>query len=222
MFISASTTLIARFRALSRRTGFVTVITVLAPTLAQAQITNRVIVPSTAFGAITVIDTATNTIVGTPANAFGANDAAVTLDGRSILVVNANLSTVTRYALDPLTGAPTDVFNVGLDAAGIAITPDGRKAYVSCAGEVDVLDLTTMTVATAIPVASALPGGIAISTDGTQVYVPEGDLDDVVVIDVATDAIVGSPIAVGSGPVGVATTAGGVVLVSNFNDTRCR
>lgn len=86
---------------------------VVAPTLAQAQVTSRVIVPSTAFGMVTVIDTATNTIVGTPANSMGATDVAVTPDGRSILVVNGNLDTLSRYALDPLSGAATDTLTVG-------------------------------------------------------------------------------------------------------------
>jgi hypothetical protein len=77
-------------------TWCVTSVTVLAPTLVHGQITNRVVVPSTAFGAITVIDTAMNTIVGTPTNTVGEADVAVTPDGRSILVVNAALGTLTR------------------------------------------------------------------------------------------------------------------------------
>src|SRR5690242_17165141 len=47
-------------------TVFVTIMmaAVLAPAHVQAQITNRVVVPSTAFGTITVIDTMTNAVVG--------------------------------------------------------------------------------------------------------------------------------------------------------------
>jgi DNA-binding beta-propeller fold protein YncE len=117
-----------------------------------------------------------------------------------------------------LTGAATDTLPVGPSPAGVAVTPDGHKAYVSCAGEVSVIDLKTMTILPSIPIASAMPGGVAISATGTQVFVPEGDLADVVVIDVATDTTVGTPISVGDGPLGVATRPDGLVLVSNFND----
>ena len=127
-------------------TVFVTVMmaTVLAPARVQAQITDRVAVPSTAFGTITVIDTATNVVVGTPVHTFGTTDAAVTPDGHSILVVNGNTDTLTRYALDPLSGMATASVSVGLTPTGVAITPDGRKAYVTCVGEVTVVDLATI------------------------------------------------------------------------------
>ena len=57
----------------------------------------------------------------------------------------------------------------------------------------------------AIPVGSG-PFGIAITPDGTTAYVTSGNVDNVTVIDMATNTVVGSPIPVGRRPRGIAIT----------------
>ncbi|HKE02161.1 MAG TPA: hypothetical protein VKE69_14180, partial [Planctomycetota bacterium] len=81
---------------------------------------------------------------------------------------------------------------VGTYPAGIAVTPNGARAYVvrDYNGVVVVLDLATNSVLTTIPVSANAFAGIsaaAVSPDGTRAYVLSGQL---LVIDTATNAVV--------------------------------
>lgn len=95
--------------------------------------------------------------------------------------------------------------------SGIAITPDGTRAYVTNTSDDTVIpiDLATNTAGTAIPVLGAGPTGIAITPDGTRAYVTDQNSDEVSVIDLATNTEVGTPIAVGDFPQGIAITPNG-------------
>jgi YVTN family beta-propeller protein len=90
----------------------------------------------------------------------------------------------------------------------VAVSPDGKRAYVASYNPksiVTVIDTATSLVLAHIPIAS-LPMlfGVAVSVDGTQVYVTDG-VQTVVVIDTATNQVMGDPIPVGSGPIAMAT-----------------
>jgi len=69
---------------------------------------------------------------------------------------------------------------------------------------VSVIDTATNTVVAAIPV-GLFPEGVAITPDGTRVYVPNLGFDTVSVIDTATNTVVAT-ITVGGGPLAVAIT----------------
>ncbi len=69
--------------------------------------------------------------------------------------------------------------------AYFAVTPDGRKLFVSCATEVDVIDTQTLAVIATIPLPDA--GPIAITLDGKRVFAAWGDL---AIIDAATNSLV--------------------------------
>ena len=90
--------------------------------------------------------------------------------------------------------------------AGVAITPDGNRAYVTSPGEgtVSVIDTATNTVVATIPVGVG-PIGVAITPDGTRAYVTNGDSNTVSVIDTATNTLVAT-VPVGVRPVAVAIT----------------
>ncbi|EEN86133.1 putative Ig domain protein, partial [Rhodococcus erythropolis SK121] len=61
------------------------------------------------------------------------------------------------------------------------------------------------------------PLGVAFTPDGSRAYVTSQDASTVSVIDVATNAVVGDPIAVGTNPVAVAITPDGSrVYVANI------
>jgi len=87
---------------------------------------------STSFssGSVSVIDTATNTVVGSPIP-VGTNPVGVaaTPAGRFAYVANANSDTVSviSTATNTVVGSPIPV---GSGPSGVALTPDGRFAYV--------------------------------------------------------------------------------------------
>jgi YVTN family beta-propeller protein len=79
--------------------------------------------------------------------------------------------------------------------SGIAISPDGMRAYVNNhdsdpGSVVYVIDLATRTVITQIAV-GAFPASIAMTPDGTQVWVPCRGDGDLFVIDTLTNTVVG-------------------------------
>ena len=103
--------------------------------------------------------------------------------------------------------------DVGRNPLGIAIAPDGAKAYVTDFSDdtVDVIDTASRTVTATVPVGNG-PLGIAITPDGGFAYVanrqPFGNsgAGDVSVIDTADDTVVAT-VKVGNNPTSVAIGA---------------
>lgn len=94
----------------------------------------------------------------------------------------------------------------GTGPYGIAVTPDGERAYVSHPGLQSVFAIDTnanQVVGSPIPV-GMFPGEIAITPDGRTAYVVNGGSNTVSAIDTRTNQVVGSPIPVGSEPYGIA------------------
>ena len=103
--------------------------------------------------------------------------------------------------INTATNAVTGPVNVGNGANGIAVTPDGTKAYVAnrLDGTVSVINTATNTVAATINVAS-LPIGTAVTPDGTKVYVANNGSNNVSVISTASNTVTAT-VPVGSGPI---------------------
>jgi YVTN family beta-propeller protein len=95
--------------------------------------------------------------------------------------------------------APGNPIPVGQVPLGIAITPDGKYAYVADYGSntVDVIDLASQAVVATIPV-GAEPYGVAVTPNGSTVYVSSVGTSTVTPIDTATNTP-GSPIALPGG-----------------------
>ena len=76
---------------------------------------------------------------------------------------------------------------VGKMAQGLAISPDGTRAYVanSHANTVSVIDTNTRTVTATVPV-GLYPLGVAFTPDSARAYVTNQDDHTVSVIDTAT------------------------------------
>jgi YVTN family beta-propeller protein len=99
---------------------------------------------------------------------------------------------------------------VGENPASIAVTPNGRYAYVTNreSGTVSVINTQTLQpVGKAIPV-GVQPEEVAISPDGTRAYVAVYGSKDVAVISTATNVVIGR-VEVDSEPTGVAVTPSG-------------
>lgn len=99
----------------------------------------------------------------------------------------------------------------GNGAYGIAVSPDGKTAYVTNlgAGTVSVIDTIIGKVTATITVGSG-PNGVAFSPDGKTAYVTNGDDDTVSVIDTTTHAV--SSFAVTGEPHRPAVTPDGTTL----------
>uniref|UniRef100_UPI000A96E89D YncE family protein n=1 Tax=Rhodococcus marinonascens TaxID=38311 RepID=UPI000A96E89D len=74
---------------------------------------------------------------------------------------------------------------------GVAVTPDGTRAYVTNVGDgtVSVIDTATNTVVETVPVGAA-PQGVAITPDGSRAYV--ANLGDNTVSVIGIDRCTGS------------------------------
>lgn len=87
---------------------------------------------------------------------------------------------------------------------GVAVSPDGTRAYVTnfSANTVSVIKTNTNTVVATIPV-GAFPFGVAVSPNGTRAYVTNLNDDTASVINTNTNTVVAT-IPVGDLPFGVA------------------
>jgi YVTN family beta-propeller protein len=105
-------------------------------------------------------------------------------------------------------GAPSDV----------AISPNGATAWVPNLAAENVVPIDVASNTAGTPVALPEPYGVAISPDGSRVYVSDRG-GAVYAIDTATNTIIAGPIAVGNEPVALAVTPDGSrVYVANRGD----
>lgn len=150
---------------------------------------------SDSFSSVDVIDTATNTVIASiPVPGIVSFGIADTPNGRNIYVTGgftANVSVIststnTAFATIPDPGRPE----------GIAISPDGGRAYVTNLGnaaatghQVDVIDTSTNTVVGSISV-GADPEALAVTPDGALVYVKNAGDGTVSAIDTSTNTVI--------------------------------
>ena len=111
-------------------------------------------------------------------------------------------------------GSPFAGFNGGLE---VVITPDYSTSYVvdQVGDRVIPFDLATETVLPAIPLAPGSdPGDIAISPDGSRLYVSSYALNIVNVIDTATNTVLVNMLGIAS-PQGIAVSPDGAEVWIN-------
>ena len=151
---------------------------------------------------------------------------AISPDGQTAYVVGVGsllpeeaAAPVTLTAIRTATNRPGRVITVcapgnpgGVDAPyAIAITPDSRTVYVSCAGAVVPVRAGADTASEPIRVSSA--GALAMAAEGRTVYVANPGGDTITPISTATEEP-GQPIVVGPSPDAMAVTPDGrTVLV---------
>src|ERR1017187_594599 len=94
----------------------------------------------------------------------------------------ANFGSNSVSVIDTSSNTVVATVGVGSQPNGVAITPDGTRAYVANGGgDVWVIDTSSNTVVATVGVGSQ-PNGVAITPDGTRAYVANGG-GDVWVID---------------------------------------
>jgi YVTN family beta-propeller protein len=125
------------------------------------------------------------------------------------------------HVIDTATNTVTDTVPVGSFPKGIAVSPDGKKVYVtnSWNDNVSVIDTAINTVISTVPV-GRFPEGIAINPTGTRAYVTNSLDDNVSIINTKTNDVIAT-VNVGINPVGVAVNPEGtkvyVTNVGNFS-----
>jgi YVTN family beta-propeller protein len=120
-------------------------------------------------------------------------------------------------ATNKLVGGPVEA---GKGPTSVAITPDGKYAYVTDVSgkSVTVIETGLRRKVTTIEEVGSLPFGIAITPDGKYAYVTDSGSDEVAVISTATRKLV-KAIPVGSEPTGIAISpTGKSAYVANFID----
>ena len=138
---------------------------------------------------------------------------AVSPDGNTVYVAGNNAVSVINANTNTVVATVTIG---GGESYGIAVRPDGTRAYITqlSTNRVVVLNTATNAVVANVGVGS-MPGGVAVSPDNTRVYVANYNARTVSVINAATNTVVGSPITVGNNPYGIAVGANGRVYVAN-------
>jgi YVTN family beta-propeller protein len=142
-------------------------------------------------GTITVFDTATNAIIDTitVCTDFSCSPLipATTPNGARLYVTNFAHDTVS--VINTLTNTVVDTITVGQSPWGIAITLDGKRAYVAnTSGTISVIDTGTNAVIDTITDSDG-PFGVAITPDGTRAYVSNTE-GTVSVVDTRTNTII--------------------------------
>lgn len=104
------------------------------------------------------------------------------LSGQAVLnvsVINTSTNTV------------VETIGAGDSPDGVAITPDGARAYVanSQSSSVSVIDTSSNSVVATVRVGNA-PVAVAITPDGTRVYVANSNSSSVSVIDAASNTVI--------------------------------
>ena len=183
------------------------------------------------------IDPNTGALTPVPGSPFpaGARSDGMTVDptGRFVYVTNRSSNDISAFAIDATTGALTPIagspFAAGVGAIWVAVDPTGQFAYVAnCGsfclggadspGSVSVYVIDSATGALIEIAGSPFPCGISsayVTIDWTGQFVYVGNRDSNDISAFALDAtsggltpVPGSPFAAGSGPIGIATTAG--------------
>ena len=179
---------------------------------------------------VSIINTIRDNVVDTVNVGSRPIGVAANPSGTKLYVTNTGESTVS--VIDTTTKMVVTTVLVGSNPVGIAVTPDGSKVYVSNVGSNSVSVINTSAlpmhtkfilrrqstaniVSATIPVGN-FPVGVAVTPDGSKVYVTNfNNYGNVFVINTSTNIIIAN-VAVGQYPTGIAVSPDGrKVYVAN-------
>ena len=172
--------------------GFLPVGVAMTPNGSRTYVTNQL------SDTVSVIDTASNTVIKTvslPASSV-PEGVAVSGDGAWVYVANSQAGTVS--VISTATNAVTSTISGVTGAFRLALIPDGSRLYVSSnmTDSVFVIDTATQNILTVINSAPEIsdPGALAMSPDGSRLYVANNlNVGSLAVIDTATNVVIANP-----------------------------
>ncbi len=188
----------------------------LTPNGSTAYVTNE------SSNTVTAINTATNTVAATISVGTNPFLVAVSPDSTTAYVANNSFSNPNAGSVSVInTATNTVTATIALggtnDPAGLAVSPDGSRLYVTNTGNVTVINTATNTITTTIPIAHSV--GVAFNPNGATAYVLSNTT--VSVINTTTNAITNT-ISLGAGvtPVQIAIGPDGtaVYVTENSNN----
>lgn len=142
---------------------------------------------ATQSGGVAVVDTSTNTVVNTISMSAAYGVAANPLGTRLYVVAQTGI-----LVFDAATGAP--IASIPMDISGdgaIVVSANGSRAYAPGGGTLGVIDTSSNSLLTSIPL-GFVGLGVAVSADGTRVYVTDPPSGNISVIDAISNQVIGS------------------------------
>ena len=120
----------------------------------------------------------------------------------------ANFGSDTVSVIDTPSNTVVATVNVGTQPYAVAVTPDGKQAYVAnCGGDVFVIATSNNTVSSKV-VVGGCPYDVAITPDGTRAYVVRDNANSVWAIDTSSNTVV-AKVTVAGTPGAIAITPDG-------------
>jgi YVTN family beta-propeller protein len=167
---------------------------------------------TTAASTILVVDVGARATVGTLLMGGTGIGIALSPDGASLFATSIFTNSVVQ--VDIATNTITATYPAGLQPSELAVRSDGRiyvgSFVVSTVGTID----TATSAYTPIALSSAGPvSAIALTPDGSRLYVPRGFGNEVAIIDTATNTQTGAA-ATGVNVSGIAITADGTTALT--------
>ena len=183
----------------------------------------RVLQSNSAGDDISVIDPATNTVVGGIGEIEVPHGLVISPDGRRIYVTNESL--VTLDVVDSKSFKVTQRIPLSGKPNNVDISKDGKRVYVGIregAGAVDVIDTGTMKNVKSVPVKGEIHN-VYVTPDGRHVVAGSIAASTISVIDAATETLAWTlTLSAGIRPMAFTTHANGttkeiIVQLSNYH-----
>ncbi len=163
---------------------------------------------------VSVIDTATNTVIATPdVGGTSLHGSAVLPNGNFAYLGVSGTNQVA--VVDTVTQAVVATIGGFNQPRGLAALPDSSRVYVAnqSAARIDVIDTATNTVTAQIALTPGTTAvALAASPDGSRVYVVQDTANQLRYIDTATDTLNAASVAAGASPSGLAVSPDGATI----------
>jgi bacillolysin len=160
-------------------------------------------------GAVSIIRTATSSVIGTIPVTGTADAIALSPAGDRLYVVHG-YPAMTVSVVDTATDAVVGTIPLGVvQAMGASVSPDGSRLYVTTYGSnsVKVINTATNSIVTTVPVGN-LPMGSAVSRNGAFIYALNLNANTLSVVNAATNNVAAT-VATGTYPYAVKFTVDG-------------